>query len=335
MKQLPFNLVEKYFNIYAGQPKKLAKGDLNGGCWHCREGKSWGKKQRLWYLPDKDLIYCFNCNMSWSPVNWIKQVSGLNYKEILEEANGFDHFYSEDAEEVFVPAKKMSTLPLDSINLSDPVQVKYYGDSYVVQEALKIIRERKLDTCANSTELYISLKDYVHKNRICIPFKDSDNKIRFYQTRAIFPNDAIRAKYLSKANSEKTIFGLNKIDPEFEFLLITEGPIDSMFITKNGVSMAGLTVTDHQKSLLCKYITFQKVWILDNQLDNEDVVEKYQKLIDQNERVFIWPEKYKAFKDINELCCKVNLNSIKPEFFIDNSYVGLNATLRLNKAITR
>ena len=335
MKQLPYNLVEKYFTMYSGNTRKSSNDRLNGSCPICREGKSWGKKQRLWFLPDKDLIYCFNCNMSWNPLNWIKQVSGLNYKEILEEANGFDHFYSEDAVEVFTPVKKMSTLPLDSINLFDPVQVKYYSDSYVVQEALKIIRERRLDTCTNATELYISLKDYVHKNRICIPFKDSDNKIRFYQTRAIFPNDANRAKYLSKANSEKTIFGLNKIDPEFEFLLITEGPIDSMFITKNGVSMAGLTITDHQKSLLSKYITFQKIWILDNQLDNEDVVEKYQKLIEQNERVFIWPEKYKAFKDINELCCKVNINSLKPELFIDNSYVGLNATLRFNKAITR
>ena len=330
MKQLPYNLVEKYFNTYAGYPKKHSD-KLNGGCWHCHEGKSWGKKSRLWFLPEKNLIYCHNCNLSWSPINWIKQVSGLDYKQIFEESNGFDHFFSDETEE-FVPKVKFSqTLPIDSINLFDPIQVKYYGDEQVVQDALKIIKDRRLDTAVNHTELYVSLKDYVHKNRICIPFKDSDNKIRFFQTRAMYYYDTKRAKYLSKANSEKTVFGLNNVDPNFEKLFITEGPIDSMFIEKNGISMAGLSISAHQKTLLSKYINFEKIWILDNQLNNKEVLDNYNTLIEQGERVFIWPKRYNMFKDINELCCKFEKDQIKTNFFLENSHVGNKAKLLMIK----
>jgi len=329
MKQLPFNLIEKYFNIYAGYPKKLSNEILNGGCWHCKEGKSWGRKSRLFFIPDKNLIFCHNCNLSWSPLNWIKQVSGLSYKQIFDESNGYDHFFSDDFEELKPKSVNTQTLPVDSINLSDPVQVKYYSDNKVVQMAVKTIKERRLDTCVGATDLYISLKDYVHKNRLCIPFKDADNKIRFYQTRALYPQDATRGKYLSKSNSEKTVFGMNKIDNSFQYLFITEGPIDSMFVSKNGVSMAGLHITDHQKTLLSKYITFQRIWILDNQLDNEDVLDKYNKLIDQGEHVFIWPKDYKNFKDINELCCSVKKDYISSDFFIKYAQTGIKAKLLL------
>jgi hypothetical protein len=332
MKQLPYNLIEKYFIQYAGFAKKQSSNKLNGCCWHCREGNSWGKKHRLWYLPDKNIIHCHNCSTTWTPLNWIKQVSGLSYKEILQESNGFDHFYSDEEDtEIFKKSKNTQTLPTDSINLFDPIQTKYYNDNKIVTDAVNYIKNRKLDTCINKTELYISLKDFIHKNRICIPFKDSDNKIRYYQTRAIYPHDEKDGrKYLSKANSEKTVFGLDKIDPNYEFLFITEGPIDSMFIAKNGTSMAGLKITEHQKSLLSKYINFEKIWILDNQLDNENVLDKYNKLIENNERIFIWPKRYKKFKDINELCCKTNLNQINTDFFINNSYQGLKAKLVLS-----
>lgn len=34
---------------------------LNGCCPVCREGKSWGKRKRLFYFLDEDYIYCHNC----------------------------------------------------------------------------------------------------------------------------------------------------------------------------------------------------------------------------------------------------------------------------------
>ena len=130
----------------------------------------------------------------------------------------------------------------------------------------------RLDTAINRCDtFYISLDDFLHKNRLCIPFYDSDNKIRFYQTRALFENDERMAKYLSKLNADKTVFGLNKIDPELEYMFVFEGPIDSMFV-KNGISMGGLHVSEHQKDRLNKYILHEKIWVLDNQIKKRHIL---------------------------------------------------------------
>ena len=53
-------IVQKFYQ-YAGQPKynRLAK-TYQGGCPVCREGKSWGKKRRLFFVV-KDNISYYNC----------------------------------------------------------------------------------------------------------------------------------------------------------------------------------------------------------------------------------------------------------------------------------
>jgi hypothetical protein len=328
--KLPNELIEQYFMRYAGYAKRKSNGVLNGGCPICREdnGKYWKKRSRLYFVPENQLIYCHNCNRSWFPINWIKEVSGLTYKEILKESQGFDYYFEEEPE--IIKKTNTQTLPYDSINLFDPVQLKYYETNPVVRDAVAEIKRRRLDTATNKTTLYISLKDFIHKNRLCIPFYDSNNKIPFYQTRALYKKDETYGKYLSKMNSEKTIFGLNKIDSSVPYLFMTEGPIDCMFVSKNGASMGGLSISALQRSMLSKYIGFELIWILDNQLNNEHVFEKYSNLLSTGERVFIWPKLYKNFKDINELCVATKQNSIKYDFFLKNSYTGKEGLILIN-----
>ena len=328
--KLPNELVEQYFMRYAGYAKRKGNGVLNGGCPICKEdnGKYWKKRARLYYVPDNQLIYCHNCNRSWFPINWIKEVSGLSYKEITTEAQGFDYYFEEEPE--IVKKTNKQTLPYDSINLFDPVQVKYYESNIIVRDAVAEIKRRRLDTAINNTTLYISLKDFIHKNRICIPFYDSSNKIPFYQTRALYKKDEIYGKYLSKMDSDKTIFGLNKIDSSVPYLFMTEGPIDCMFISVNGMSMGGLSISSLQQSMLSKFIGFEKIWILDNQLRNPHVFEKYTNLLNAGERVFIWPKLYSKFKDINELCVTTKKDSIRHTFFLENSYTGKEGLILAN-----
>lgn len=318
--KIPNELIEQYFMQYAGYAKRKSDGKLNGGCPICKEdnGKYWGKRARLYFVPETQLLYCHNCNKSWQPITWIKEVSGLSYKEIMSESQRFDCLFNNQP--IIIQKKQSPTLPMDSINLFDPVQIKYYENNKIVCDAVQEIKRRRLDTAINKTTLYISLKDYVHKNRICIPFYDSKNKIPFYQTRALYSEDSKFGKYLSKNNSDKTIFGLNKIDSNVPYLFITEGPIDCMFIDKNGISMGGLSVSNIQETMLSKYIGFEKIWILDNQLNNEHVYKKYLQLFERGERVFIWNKLYKNFKDINELCVAIKRDSIGYDFFLKNSY---------------
>jgi len=129
-------------------------------------------------------------------------------------------------------------------------------------------------------------------------------------------------KYMSKLNADKTVYGVDKINEQLNHLFIFEGPIDSMFV-QNGLAMGGITMSEVQEEQMNRYRLYQKIWVLDNQLkENDDVRYQINKLLERGERVFLWPDKFKGIKDINELCVKVRKDSIKADFFVDNSYEG-------------
>ena len=76
-------IIEKFFQ-YAGYPKyKKITNVYEGGCPLCREGKSWGKKRRLYFVVKENYIYCHNCGWSGSPINWVQEVTGKNYIDII------------------------------------------------------------------------------------------------------------------------------------------------------------------------------------------------------------------------------------------------------------
>ena len=328
---IPSEYVIAKFYEYAGFPKyKKGSGVYNGCCPICREGKSWGKKHRLFYIPDKDLVCCHNCNKNWTPVNWIMESSGLTFKEIMEESGEYD-FSSMDLEDDTFERPESETLPLDSINLFDSQQIEYFIDNQVIKDALKLVRDRRLNTAINRPKaLYLSLKDFIHKNRLVIPFSDHTGKIVWYQSRSIYKKDEKdRPKYMSKLNSERSVYGLENIRDDEDYLFIFEGPIDSMFF-KNGLAIGGISMSNTQEEQMKRYRLYQKIWVLDNDArDNDNVKNQMSNLLDKGERVFFWPKKYCGIKDVNELCVKVRKDSIRPSFFIENSYEGLEGVNKL------
>lgn len=329
---LPAEYIQSKFYELAGFPKFIkGSGDYRASCPTCREGKSWGKKRRLNYVPDKGFIHCFNCNKTWNPINWIIEQSGLTFQEVMEESKDYDFSTFELTDEKFVRPES-ETLPQDSINLFDKQQVTYFIDEPVIKDCLKLIRERRLNTAVNRPKaLYVSLKDFIHKNRLVLPFYDYRGKVAWYQTRAMYAKDEKdRPKYMSKLNSERSVFGLDKINGQIDYIFIFEGPIDSMFV-KNGVAMGGISMSDKQQEQMSRFSLHEKIWVLDNEFhSNKDVKRQATKLVEAGERVFFWPRKYRGLKDVNELCVKVGKDSIRPEFFVENSFQGLEALNKLS-----
>lgn len=331
-------IVQKYYQ-YAGSPKfKKATNTYEASCPICREGKSWGKKRRCYYLVSDSIICCHNCGWYSSALNWIIQVSGQTYHEICKEVLQYDILPLDlMSEKVEVKKTQQYSLPLDSINLFDITQVGYYKDNQVVNDALDLINKRMMDKSVNRPEtLWLSLTDRVHKNRIIIPFYDEHDNIIFFQSRAIYEKDTkVFPKYLGKVNGERSLFNLNKITPDLDYIFIFEGPIDAFFV-KNGTAVAGIqersnkSFTHLQEEQLSRFRLYNKIWVLDSQWLDRASREKTEKLIEANETVFIWPESIgKQYKDINDLCIAAKRNSIEPSFFIKNSYSGLKAKLLL------
>lgn len=330
---LPLNYILEVIYRNCKRVKHKNSEVYNFECPVCREGRSSGKKRRGYYFTTKNYFHCQNCQRSWSSVDWIMTVENMSFRQVLAEAREHDNTFTEiiNKQSDNQLNRKIPSLPYDSINLSDPIQLQYYNNKKEIQVCLKYISDRRLNTAYNKPKsFYISLTDLVHKNRLVIPFYDLNDKIIYYQTRALFEKDAEVAKYLSKAGADKSLYGINKIDASLEYIFIFEGPIDSMFCP-NAVAACGLTLTDKQKDQLDKYRLFNRIWVLDNQLDNEEVADKYKELIDKGETVFFWPKELKNYKDINEVCVATNRDKISPKFIINNSLKGIKAELKITE----
>jgi len=336
---VPEEFVVQKFYQHAGYPKYVkSTNTYTGGCPVCREGSSWGRKSRCYYIPKDTKICCHNCGWYSKPIDWILEVEKCSYSELAQQVDECDYSYGMNIDTKTVVRPPTNDLPQDSINLFDKSQLKYYSNQDVVIQSAQLIVNRRLNTAINRPRsLYVSLSDPVHKNRLIIPFYDKGNVCSFYQTRTILKTDQDRPKYLSKQNSEKTLFNYDNVHASTENVFITEGPIDSFFI-KNSVAVAGIqekskqTFTPAQRKQMDKLFLVQPVWVLDSQwLDNASLM-KTKTLLHQGHCVFLWPKDIgQRFKDINDLCLYFNINQVTEKFLLDNTYCGLKGIVKLKQ----
>ncbi len=305
-------------------------------CPVCRESL---KKRRCYYLPDNDNVYCHNCGWSSKPWKWIREVSGLSNQQIIDEVKDYD--VSVDIGKVEEVREKVqaSTLPEDSINFSDTHQLEYYKDNHIIRACKHIIKSRRLHTAVNRPDnLYVSLKDMVHKNRIVIPFVNERGEIEFYQTRTVKTSDLrTKPKYLGKVGAEKTLFNIDKVSSDHDKVYIFEGPIDAFFV-RNSIAVAGITergrsfTTRQEEQLNNTLKWYDKVWILDSQWGDRASMIKSEALLNQGETVFIWPETLgRKYKDFNDLAIAANKDEISWDWIQKNTFQGLEGIVKMSE----
>jgi hypothetical protein len=334
MVTIPETLVVNKFYQFVGGPKhNKHQHTYNGSCPICREGTSWLKKKRCYYIPKKNIVCCHNCGWYSNPFKWVLEVGNYNIRDLIKEIKNFDGTITEIKQETKA-VKVTENLPQDSINLFNENECSYWDDNYVLEKCKDIINSRRLNTAVNRPQsLFLSLTDKVHKNRLVIPFYDSKNNIIFYQTRKILDSDS-RPKYLSKVGTEKSLYGINNISVNCDTIYVTEGPLDAFFI-RNGVAVAGITqsqnlnFTPTQEKQLKEFFLYKKVWVLDNQHLDKTSREKTKKLLEAGQTVFIWPSK--DYKDLNDLCIDKKLNEVDISYIQANSYTKLKGLLKLSR----
>jgi DNA primase len=329
-------VIETFYRCVSYPTHNKYTNTYNGSCPFCKEGKSFGRKKRFFYIPEKELCYCHNCGYSKKVFNFILDATGKPFNEVINEVKKYEVTDVPAIQEKTQEKVINKSLPDDCINLSDKNQLEFHKDNEVVKICLDIIHKRRLNTAVNRPKtFYISLTDIVHKNRLILPFYNENGDIIFYQTRTLLQRDEkLKPKYLSKVKTERSLYGVHNIDSSMECIYIFEGPIDSYFI-RNGLAVCGIaenserTFTEQQQSQINKLSSFKKVWCLDNQWNDNASLKKSILLADKDEHIFIWPDGLKKYKDFNELCVKFGRDSINPEMVVNHTYSGLKAKILL------
>jgi hypothetical protein len=327
-KGLPPEYVSQYIHQYVGYVKEKKNGSLNGGCPICHEGDSWGRKSRFHYHPEREgdgnTTHCFNCGYSNNSLGFIADVSGMSFREIHKESEEYDIIpkHLDNTYEHVEKREETPPLPENSINIFDKTQLEFYQNNDIVRLAVKYIVERKILTAPNKPKaLYVSLDDYTHKNRLIIPYYDN-GRLVWYQSRKLLDDDT--PKYLSKTNSERTLFNIDNIDPDIPYIFMFEGAIDSMFV-KNATCLSGITedgdftMTNTQKIQLMRYPFHKIVWVIDSPYHDKAARNKTSSLFNKGEMVFQWPEALgNKCKDFNEIITGSSKKEITHSFIMRN-----------------
>lgn len=324
-------VIEKFYQ-YAGYPRfKKISNTYEAGCPICKEGSSWGRKRRLYYIPKDEVLCCHNCGWYGNPAKWIMAVEGITYRELMLQLEESDSAIVDVSKMFKEPEKEYNIpeLPVDSIDLFNRLEVKYYKDNKIVQQALNYIKTRRIDVATNKPDhIYMSLVDKVHRNRICFP-SYSNGKVIHYQTRSFLQNDD-RPKYLSKLRSDRDVYGVDNVTDIYPRMYIFEGPVDSFFV-ENAVAIYGIQensktcLSSKQSEILNNMFYIDKTWVLDNQRRDVTSMKNTRRLLEQGESVFIWPESLDKFKDFNEMCMYFNLNEISSKLIDDNTHQSVSA----------
>jgi hypothetical protein len=264
------------------------------------------KYKRRGYLLKKDgkswRFYCHNCGASISAVKWMKEYFPSNYKDYIKE------ILSNKNEGLIKPviAHKIEIDEKEDIKFFIPILKK---NDELFKKAIQICKDRMIPE-EIWNKWYVAI-DKKYKNRLIIPFFDNNNKVYYWQGKALY--DWMIPKYLSRLGDEfNNIYNYYLVD-KTKPVQITEGIIDALFLDNNVIAMTGLK--PHNERLK----EFSKKYFL---LDSDNSGRKVSlELLKCGEYVFNWTKFIKDYNlpkqdkhDVNSVCILLN----KPEGFTFN-----------------
>lgn len=321
--------------------RKQNGNQLNFRCPLCGDGKKKTSKRGHFYL-NEGTYYCWNAGCP----AYEKGFSGLQFLSLLTKRPQ----YEIKAELIkragtFQNIIKNNNPEEHNINnlFNDLNEKKKEKENLIKKELLDnnwIDLPKWVEIEINRRKIYKSpyikkdWKLYYDKktNRLVIPWTNN-----YYQLRALTKKQEKESgKYLFPPEIEKPIFGLENIDPTFKYLFLLEGVFDSIFV-KNGLAVGSLKLSNLQKEILTKnYSDYTIVYFMDNQYCDQSSHNETLKIIKEQPfiNVFIWPEKLKQFKDVNDTIIYsdsfLNLWS-NEKFLLNRIFNGIKAKLELFK----
>ena len=103
--------------------------------------------------------------------------------------------------------------------------------------------------------------------------------------------------------------------------MITEGPIDSLFLD-NAIALAGADAVVNLQQTQC-------TMIFDNEPRNKQIIDRMKKVVDKKFNLVVWPKSL-DIKDINDMIIAGYTSAKIQTIISNNTYCGLEALQQIN-----
>lgn len=218
-----------------------------------------------------------------SAEKWLKRANSALYASYIKELNNIckensANEWKEKAEKAKLEAEEKRKQEVEARIREDNEATKLFKPLCVPgrwqKRAKKFCESRLIPDEYIKTFYYADEGKY--RGRIIIPFRNALGKIVFWQGRALYETDC---KYLSKMGAT-ALFDIAKKD-KTKPLIITEGPIDSMFL-ENATATVGASSSTILDAELKDY---ERYWLYDN---DEAGQKAAGRKVQNKEYVFLW-----------------------------------------------
>ena len=322
-------LDKKYINLVSSTTEKFKwkKSTVaNMRCPLCGDSSSNRTKTRGYFFASENSFFykCHNCGAAHNVYKFLEIYSPSLFKEYCLERflDGKNRSIEDD---VIIPP---------TTNQVDFHSSKFIKEIYKLpndHKVIKFLHARKIPKNQWCRFQYTeNFKEYakdvneeyqvVDDDRIIIPIYDESNQFIGAQGRAFGDT---KPKYVTLKTDEsiKLVYGMNHIDRS-KPVLVVEGPIDSLFLP-NAIACLGL---GNFLEIRERYQNLDLIFVLDNEPRSRSLTDIFSKLIQNNEKICIFPEHIKE-KDINDMA----LHEIDVCGMITNhTYQGAAAMLAFN-----
>ena len=310
---------DKFINLLSTRLEKFKKVKL--GLYNCRcpicgdSQKNKSKARGYFYNVKNNTNYkCHNCGVNFSFNNFLKQVDPTLHRqysiEKFKTGTTGKNFVVEEPKFHFEKPKFQFKLNLPKATENE--------------EARKYLESRKL----NPNKFYYSEKFKLWVNSIQHTFSD----LKYEEPRIVIPliynnkfvglqgrslnSKSIKYITIMLDDDAPKIYGLDEVQKD-KTVYVTEGPFDSTFIS-NSIALCGADGD------VDKWGVNDCVWVYDNEPRNSEILSRISRLIEDGQKVVIWPSTIKE-KDINNMV----LSGLDVQSVIEsNTYSGLEAKLK-------
>jgi transcription elongation factor Elf1 len=326
----------KFLNLLSTRlPKFKRKSEnlFNFRCPHCGDSKKSSSKARGFvYQKKNDMFFkCHNCGVGQTLGNLIKFLDPTMYKEYVFERFKDGKVESDKPEFDFTPSKLLKTKTadekqLDSLKRFDQLVITHPAKKFIFDRLIPKIHWDKFFFCPNFYEWTNSIVPNKFPSlsqdhpRVVIPFYDRAGKFFAFQGRA-FGKEQPKYITIKFDETKQKIYGLDRINLN-KPVMITEGPIDSLFLD-NALALAGADAVVNIQHEQCTII-------FDNEPRNEQIVNRMISAVDKKFNLVVWPESLK-YKDINDMIVAGNTSAQIESIIYRSTYCGLEALQHINK----